>query len=526
VTGKDHQATRAPHDTEGTTESTIATRELTSTDRPAGRNPDQVSRELGEALSPGARVGEHVIQALLARGGFGAVYRAQHRLLGRQVAIKVLHADLAGQAEPVERFVREARAVSSLAHPHVVAIHDFGTLDDGRPYQIMELVPGCDLGRLLARQGRLSPARALAVLEPVCGALHAAHERGIVHRDVKASNVMVDPSVEPWTVKLLDFGVAKLLAAGADGWVTSRGRIIGTPQAMAPEQIRGEPVDHRADIYALGVLLFQVLTGRLPFPQADTGLVYQLHLSASPPPPSQLAPVDAALDALVLGAMAKRPELRPASVAQLCRALQAAVDPPADLRPTAPAPAAGQRHGGGHEPAVAIYVKAELASEALGQPQFDHPSAPAWPGDASLLDRLGALLDLAEDRLLEAGFLPGLDTRNSLLAVLPSSSEPGEPGGAGAEVACRRALEVAGQLATALREHPAGHPAIRFALCVHTGAVAIDTEGGEHRVGGPLLDLQDWPQLAYEGRAQTSPAVDRVLSEGSSEETIRDRRRP
>jgi serine/threonine-protein kinase len=497
---------RVPHGTEGV----MDTRALTDLDRPASGKPDQMSGELGEALSPGARVGEHVIQALLARGGFGAVYRAEHRLLGRQVAIKVLHADLARMAEPVERFVREARAVSSLAHPHVVAIHDFGTLDDGRPYQIMELLPGCDLGRLLARQGRLSPARALAVLEPVCRALQAAHERGIVHRDVKASNVMVDASIEPWTVKLLDFGIAKLLAPGADGWVTSRGRILGTPQTMAPEQIRGEPVDHRADVYALGVLLFQVLTGRLPFPQAETGLVYQLHLSASPPPPSQLAPVDAALDALVLGAMAKRPELRPASVAQFCLALQAAVHPPASLAPTP----GGQRHGARQEPAVAIYVKAELASEALAQPLLDQPSAPPRPADASLLDRLGTLLDLVEDRLLEAGFLPGLDTRNSLLAVLPYRS--GEPAGAGAEVACRRALEVAGELATALREHPARHPAIRFALCVHAGAVALDTEGGGRGIGGPLLDLHDWPRPAYEGQIQTSSAVDRVLSESSS----------
>ncbi|ACY15173.1 serine/threonine-protein kinase [Haliangium ochraceum] len=304
----------------------------------------------GLGLDIGELVREYEIRESLACGGFGAVYRAEHQIIGRQVAIKVLHADLVQSDEAVERFMREARAVSTLDQPNIVAMYDLGTLADGRPYQIMELVPGEDLGKLLARCGRLSPERAFAVLDPLCLALHAAHEHGIVHRDVKASNVMVDTATEPWGVKLLDFGIAKLLTPPADcwrtmpgrpspelsararahprpggAWETSDGSVLGTPHAMAPEQIRGEPVDHRADIYALGVMLFQILTGRPPFLQTRAQQVYEQHLSAEPPAPSWLAPVAPAFDALVLRAMAKDPLERFSTAAQLRVSLSAAV---------------------------------------------------------------------------------------------------------------------------------------------------------------------------------------------------------
>src|SRR5262249_10610393 len=174
--------------------------------------------------------------------------------------------ELAEIPEMVERFVREARAVNLIRHPNIVDIFDFGTTQDGRPYFVMELLEGRDLDSLLRTDGRLSPDETFEILDQVCAALSCAHEAGFVHRDLKAANVVVIQNADQRIAKLLDFGIAKLLQPDpALASLTTSARRLGTPHAMAPEQIRGDAVTPQTDIYAIGVLLYYMLTGRTPF---------------------------------------------------------------------------------------------------------------------------------------------------------------------------------------------------------------------------------------------------------------------
>src|SRR5260221_3727684 len=259
--------------------------------------PQELSVEplqLDDELAPGDLAGEYVIMGKIASGGCGTVYTAQHRLLGRKGAVKVLHSRVAGSPEMVERFVREAQVVNCIRHPNMVDIYDFGKLDRKRPYFVMELLEGMNLGSIVERKGRLTPAQALSYLAPVGDALGAAHAAGVVHRDLKASNVVVVKEGDPPRVKLLDFGIAKLMrSAPGERGLTAVGQRIGTPYAMAPEQVRGAAVDHRVDLYGLGGLLFQLLTGRYPFISPDPVEMERLHLESPPPRPSAIAPVSA-----------------------------------------------------------------------------------------------------------------------------------------------------------------------------------------------------------------------------------------
>src|SRR5437016_4163176 len=263
---------------------------------PSGPPKESTGEEIdldGE-LAPGDRAGEYLILGTIASGGCGTVYTAEHRVLGRKAAVKVLHSQLASSPEMVERFVREARVVNRIGHPNIVDIYEFGELGDKRPYFVMELLEGTSLATIVERRGRLTAAQALSYLEPVCDALRAAHSAGVVHRDLKASNVAVVKEGDPPRVKLLDFGIAKLVrTAPGERGLTAVGQRIGTPYAMAPEQIRGGAIDTRVDIYALGVLLYQLLTGRYPFISGDPVEMERLHVESPPPRPSAMAPVSA-----------------------------------------------------------------------------------------------------------------------------------------------------------------------------------------------------------------------------------------
>jgi serine/threonine protein kinase len=247
--------------------------------------PEQPDPLLGKTVAD-----RYLIAKKLGEGGMGAVYLATHTILEKQVALKVLHGEFARKPDLVERFIQEAKAASRIRHENVIDISDFGSTPDGLVFFAMELLQGHDLHDEVTRarmSGHLLPwSRSKKIFLQICAALSAAHAKGIVHRDLKPENVyLVDFLGDPDFVKLLDFGIAKLAEADGEGGrkLTKTGMLFGTPEYMSPEQARGESVDHRVDVYAMGCILFQLVTGRVPF-EADNFMgVLSMHLTEQPP---------------------------------------------------------------------------------------------------------------------------------------------------------------------------------------------------------------------------------------------------
>src|ERR671937_2496827 len=219
--------------------------------------------------------------ARIASGGMGEVFRARDSVLDRDVAIKVLHRNLAGDPGFIDRFRREARAAALLSHPNIVAVHDWGATSTGTYFMVMEFVRGRNLRDLLSANERLEPQQALEVLLQILAALDHAHRRGIVHRDVKPENVLVTPE---GTVKVADFGLARALAEARVS--QAPGTVTGTVQYLAPEQILGEAADPRTDLYSSGVVAYELLTGEVPFTGETSVSIAYRHLSDPVPPPS------------------------------------------------------------------------------------------------------------------------------------------------------------------------------------------------------------------------------------------------
>jgi eukaryotic-like serine/threonine-protein kinase len=243
----------------------------------------------------------------IAAGGMGEVFRAHDAVLAREVAIKILHRSLAGDPAFVDRFRREARAAAGLAHPNIVAVYDWGAVD-GVYYMVMEFVRGASVRHLLNEQGRLEPTQAAEVLRQTLLALGHAHHQGFVHRDMKPENLLV---TNEGVVKVADFGLAR---AYADGRMTQAGAVTGTVQYLAPEQIRGEPADPRSDLYSLGIVAYELLTGRLPHTGETAMAVAYKHLSDRVPAPSAAVPdLPEELDGFVASATDRDRELRPES---------------------------------------------------------------------------------------------------------------------------------------------------------------------------------------------------------------------
>jgi serine/threonine-protein kinase len=267
----------------------------------------------GAELAPGTDVGGYVIDAKIGEGGMGVVYGARHPRIGKRVAIKVLSPAYSNNASAVSRFEQEARLVNEIHHPNIVDVFQFGELPDRRSYFIMEWLDGESLSARIDR-APLTAHEAMEILEVVCEAVEAAHEHGVVHRDLKSDNIFLVATRGKRSVKLLDFGLAKLSGKTdlSSSTRTRTGVLVGTPAYMAPEQARGKTVDGRTDIYALGVLAYKMLTGTLPF-KADSAmdLIVQ-HLNAPRPSPEKLAPkTPPELSRLVVRMMAKLPEERP-----------------------------------------------------------------------------------------------------------------------------------------------------------------------------------------------------------------------
>jgi eukaryotic-like serine/threonine-protein kinase len=270
-------------------------------------------------------IGNYRVTRLLGEGGMGVVYLAQHPVIGRKVAIKLLHVALARDQDIVSRFFNEARAIHMIAHANIVEILDFGQTTDGQPYFIMEFLEGEALSEAVAR-GPMTPEEVEAIGVQMCRALWAAHAKGIVHRDLKPHNVQLVPRPEGTPlVKILDFGVAKILASpdGAQSVKTRTGSLMGTPLYMSPEQCKGAgTLDHRTDIYSLGVMLFEMLSGRPPFVAEGVGELFAKHMLEEPPPLLDFAPnTPAHMAAAIMNALQKEPRDRFQSMDEFRKAL-------------------------------------------------------------------------------------------------------------------------------------------------------------------------------------------------------------
>jgi eukaryotic-like serine/threonine-protein kinase len=293
----------------------------------------------------GQQFGNYKAISLLGEGGMGAVYLAEHPAIGRRVAVKVLHKNYIRDENLLTRFLNEARAANAIRHPNIIEILDSGTIADGTPFLVMELLEGESLGTRIRRVGALPLQTAVEFCYQTASALGAAHKKGIVHRDLKPDNLFVVPDPhdpERERIKVLDFGIAKLQQGSASDSVKTRtGTLMGTPIYMSPEQCRGtKTVDHRSDIYSLGIIFFEMLCGQPPFVSEGFGELVNMHLNVAPPAPSsQNANVSPTLDAIVLKMLAKNPDERFADMGELQTALKGSGGSMFVVRGTAQAPA-------------------------------------------------------------------------------------------------------------------------------------------------------------------------------------------
>lgn len=340
--------------------------------------------------------GQFEVREVCGRGSMGTVYRAWQGSMDREVAIKLLRRDLMRDPRVIKRFHREAKASARLSHPSIITVYMVGDTEDGVPFIAMEYVKGRSLDRALTEDGILPPARAIHIAKQITSALGEAHTQGIVHRDLKPENIyLAEASHTPDFVKILDFGIAKILHAQDESMLTQTGAIFGTPFYLSPEQASGGDIDHRCDLYALGVILFRMVTGRLPF-FSDSGMAVLIqHLKEAPPRPTQFVPtLPAPLEHLILKALAKAPEERFQSASAMGEALAGIASYLDPLRAVGTAPAAGvlsttladapALEASTRIPKPALPAIAPAADAAATNPRFHVPSA-SEIGDGGIL---------------------------------------------------------------------------------------------------------------------------------------------
>ncbi|MEM9459422.1 MAG: serine/threonine-protein kinase [Myxococcota bacterium] len=283
-----------------------------------------------EVLLPGTRLGgRYIVGGLIGDGGMAQVYRAQHETIGRAMAIKVLDQSLTIERTVVERFLQEAQAASKIHHENVVEVTDFGETDSGRPFMVMEYLEGEDLADVLARDVAVPWDRTKPIVLQLLAALQAIHDQGVVHRDIKPENIFLTSRMgSDHFVKVFDFGIAKVLRGGNDSQsvraLTIKGQLIGTPPYMSPEQCLGENVDARSDLYTVGIIAYEMLTGHTPFETDNPAKLLRMHVKDPPPPMAEVAPrrpVDPTVEAIIVRALAKDRDERFSSANELAKAL-------------------------------------------------------------------------------------------------------------------------------------------------------------------------------------------------------------
>ncbi|HEX5709478.1 MAG TPA: protein kinase [Pyrinomonadaceae bacterium] len=296
----------------------------------------------GDELLGQTLIGKYRIEEKISEGGMGTVYRGTHVLMEKIVAVKVLHPALAADDKIVARFTREAKAASRISHPHAIIVTDFGETETGVVFLVMEYLRGRTLKQVVRSDGPMTLARASEIIRQVCGALDAAHAEGVVHRDLKSDNIMLDESPSGDWAKVLDFGIAKIIEPEGtiDPELTAPNLIIGTPQYMSPEQCaQASEIDARSDIYSLGVIVYEMLAGHVPFTGDSPTAIMMKHIQE--PPPSLLEERDdlpPSVARVVERALAKRPEDRYKSAGELAEAVaQAAIEKSSDVASSATA---------------------------------------------------------------------------------------------------------------------------------------------------------------------------------------------
>jgi len=374
----------------------------------------------------GSMVGSFRIQRLLGRGGMGTVYLAEHPVIGSKVAVKFLHESMCTSPELVGRFYDEARAVNLIGHENIVGIYDLALLPPSRYYIVMEYLDGSQLSAL-QRAGRLPPAVALEILLQLTDALRAAHGRGVVHRDLKPENVfLLQRHGSPHFVKLVDFGIAKLADRQTQGR-TAAGVIIGTPEYMAPEQCDNRSIDRRTDVYALGVMAYEMATGRLPFTGQGVPQLLLAQLTRTPPLPRQVDPsVSPALEQIIMKALAKSPADRFQDMASFAAALEATRE---------------------HEPS------------AKGAPQLSEPPSPPAAAEFDVCFSDGGRHRLQASQVSRGGLFLGFEGPFPPLFSKVSIALPGEKG----------ALEVPAEVVRHVAERDAGRWGMQAGFAVQFG---------------------------------------------------------
>jgi serine/threonine-protein kinase len=341
--------------------------------------------------------GQFRIVEKIGKGGMGAVYKAEQPDMNRYVAIKILHSRYLSRSDLVSRFRREARAMSQLSHPNTARVFLYGQLDDGACYFVMEHLVGQNLAQLVRAEGAMEPKRAMRIMIQVCSALEEAHQAGIVHRDLKPENIFITTQggIRDFP-KVLDFGLAKVTERQmrpGSMVLTQQGMVFGTPEFMSPEQAHGKTLDARSDIYSLGIILYELLTGKLPFDAKQPIEYIQLHVNATPIPLSERHPdttFPPGLEEVLMAALAKKPEERYASAAEFAAALDSVLQAEAgEGGPISlPTPI----------PAVPVPVPEPLAERPRGPEQAKTP----W-----IMLGVGVVLAVAGVIALLAAFGPG-----------------------------------------------------------------------------------------------------------------------